>query len=112
MKIYHNPRCSKSRAALSMLKEQTQELEIVEYLKTSPDVRELKELLIKLGIKPFDLVRKSETIYKERFSGKEYTDEEWIRILAQHPSLIERPIIVKGDKAVIARPPEKIYELL
>lgn len=110
--IYHNPRCSKSRASHQLLTEQPIELTTVEYLKTPPTVTTLTALLQKLDMDAFSLIRKSEAIYKEKFKGKSYSNEEWIDIMVQHPKLIERPIIVKGDKAVIGRPIENVMELL
>lgn len=84
----------------------------MEYLKQTPSAEELKEVLAKLGMKPGQLIRKGEKVYKEHFAGKTFTDEEWIRILVEHPALIERPIVVKGDKAVIGRPPENVLTIL
>lgn len=110
--IYHNARCSKSRCALSYLEEGNVDSEIRNYLKDAPSISELKELLKKLGMKPEELVRKNERIYKENFADKEYSEDEWLEILHNNPRLIERPIIVKGDKAIIGRPPEKVNEFL
>lgn len=110
--IYHNNRCSKSRESLCLLQENTAEINVVDYQKNPPYVAELKELLSKLKMKPAELVRKGETVYKEHFAGKSFSDEEWINILSENPVLIERPIVVKGDVAVIGRPPEKVKELL
>ncbi len=112
MKIFHNPRCSKSRNTLAILEEKGANHEIVLYLKTPPTKDELQSLLKKLEMRPFDLIRKGEQIYKENYKGKDFTDEEWIGILLKHPKLIERPIVVKDNKAVIGRPPEKVLELL
>lgn len=112
IKIYHNSRCSKSRSACSILEEKGVEAEVIEYLKTPPSAEELKELLQMLGMKASDLVRKGESLYKENFAGKDYSETEWLNILAENPILIERPIVVKGNKAVIGRPTEKILELL
>ncbi len=112
MKIFHNPRCSKSRNTLAILEEKGANPEIVLYLKTPPTKDELQSLLKKLEMRPFDLIRKGEQIYKENYKGKDFTDEEWIGILLEHPKLIERPIVVKDNKAVIGRPPEKVLELL
>ena len=112
MVIYHNPRCRKSRETLQIIKEKGIEPEIVEYLKEPPTNSELKELLRKLGISAEELIRKNEAIYKEKFKGKQHSEAEWIEILKQHPKLIERPIVVKGEKAVIGRPPENVYTLI
>ena len=110
--IYHNPRCSKSRETLELLKEHGEQIEIVEYLKNTPSEKELGEIISKLGIKPELLVRKSETLYKEKFAGKTFTDKQWIKILSENPVLIERPVVVKGNKAVIGRPPQNIIDIL
>ncbi|WMJ71656.1 arsenate reductase (glutaredoxin) [Cytophagaceae bacterium ABcell3] len=110
-KIYHNPRCRKSREALAFLKEQNIEPEIVEYLKTPPTKEELSEVINKLGIKAEDLIRKKEAVYKENFKGQSLSDEEWIEAMAQNPVLIERPIVIKGDKAYIARSQEALEQI-
>ncbi len=112
MKIYHNPRCRKSRETLSLLEEKGQSPEIVLYLEDTPSVEELKSIILKLGITPFELIRKSESIFKEQYKGKELTDDQWIQVLIKHPKLIERPIVIKGKKAVIGRPPENVLELI
>lgn len=110
--IYHNPRCSKSRDSMCILEEFGAEAEVVHYLETPPTQKLLKELLKKLGMKAEQIVRKSEPLFKEKFEGRKLTNAEWIKVLANNPVLIERPIIVKGDKAVLGRPPEKVKELL
>lgn len=111
MLIYHNEECSKSNSALCLLKESGQQFNVIEYLNNPPSVEEIKDILRKLNMKPYDLVRKNEPVYIENFLGKNLSDEEWVLAMHEHPILIERPIIVKGDKAVIARPPEKMLEL-
>ena len=111
MKIYHNPRCSKSRKTLAIIREKGEEVEIVEYLNNPPNKIELKEVLKKLGMKPGQIIRKGESIYKENYKGKSYTDEEWIEIMANNPILMERPIVVKGNKAIMGRPPENVIDL-
>ncbi len=112
MKIYHNPRCRKSRETLELLQEKGIEPEIILYLQTPPNKEELKAILSKLGIKPFQLIRKGEPIYKENFRGKELTDDQWIDAMVANPKLIERPIVIKGDKAVIGRPPVNVLQLV
>ena len=112
MKIYHNPRCTKSREALQLLKDNGADVEVIEYLKEVPGEKELKEVLAKLNIPAEELVRKGENIYKEKFKGKNFNEQEWIRIMVEYPKLIERPIVVDGYRAVIGRPPEKVLELL
>lgn len=111
MEFYHNPRCGKSRTALKLLNEKGIEPEIREYLKTPPSADEIKSLLKKLGIKAHDLIRTGESIYKENFKGKELSEDQWIKAMADYPILIERPIYIKGDKAVIGRPPENVLDL-
>jgi arsenate reductase len=114
--LYHNPRCSKSRAALALLNERGIEPTVVEYLKTPPSAMELKGLLSKLKFKPAELVRKGEDVYKELFgdgsSDDAPTDAQLVAAMAKHPVLIERPIAVKGERAVIGRPPENVLTLL
>lgn len=112
MKIYHNPRCKKSRETLSLLQEKNIDPEIVKYLDTPPSEKELKDVLYKLGIPAEKLVRKTEKIYKENYKGKELSETEWIKAMVNHPKLIQRPIVIKGEKAVIGRPPENVLELV
>ena len=112
MKIYHNPRCSKSRQGLAILQDSKVDFEIVEYLKTPLTETDIKELVAKLNIDPIDLVRKNEAIWKEKFKGKELSNEDVIKAMAENPKLIERPIVVHKDKAVIGRPPEKIISII
>jgi arsenate reductase len=110
--IYHNPRCGKSRSTLMLVREHGIKPTIIEYLKTPPTKDELRAILKKLGMMPEQIVRKGEDVYKVKFAGKQMTDEQWLEALAKNPILIERPIVVKGDKAVIGRPPENVLELL
>ncbi|MEM9362574.1 MAG: arsenate reductase (glutaredoxin) [Bacteroidota bacterium] len=112
IKIYHNPRCRKSREGLAFLEESGQEYEEIRYLDTLFTKEELHAIIEKLGILPLQLVRTSESIWKENFKGKSLTDDEIIDAMVQHPKLIERPIIVNGNKAVVGRPVEKIKEIL
>ncbi len=110
--IYHNPRCQKSRQALKLLSENGITPEIVEYLKEVPTKADLNMVLSKMNKSPQDILRKGEQVYKEKFKGKEFTDAEWLDILVENPKLIERPIIIRGNKAVIGRPPENVLELI
>jgi arsenate reductase len=112
IRIYHNPRCSKSRAACQLIAEQDVPAEIIDYLKTPLRRDELRELLSKLGMRPAELVRRGESVFREHYAGRSLDDEEWLDALVAHPILIERPIIVRGDRAVVGRPPEKVLELL
>lgn len=95
-----------------MIREKGIEPEVVEYLNEPPTATELKAILKKLGMKAEDLVRKGEEIYKQEFKGQSFSEEEWLDILVAHPKLIERPIVVKGNKAVIGRPPQNVEALL
>ncbi|WP_372587669.1 arsenate reductase (glutaredoxin) [Marivirga salinarum] len=112
MKFYHNPRCGKSREALKLLQEKGIESEIIEYLKNIPTHAELEDVLQKLDMKAEDLLRKNEKVFKELYKGKDLSDSEWIEAMIAEPKLIERPIFVNGDKAVVGRPPEKVLELI
>jgi arsenate reductase len=109
--IYHNPRCSKSRDALKLLQDAGVEVEVIEYLKTPPTAAQLRAILNRLGMKPEDLVRKGEATYKEHYAGKTLSNADWIAAMVEHPILIERPIFVKGDKAVVGRPPEIVLHV-
>ena len=109
--IYHNPRCRKSRETLALLEAHSDTIEIVKYLETPPSVESLTEIIQKLDIVPIDLVRQNESVWKEQIKGKTYTDTELIKILAENPKLIERPIVINGDKAVIGRPPSNVTSL-
>ena len=110
--IYHNARCSKSRAACDLISAQGIDAKVVDYLKTPPSKDELRGLLKKLGMKPAELVRRGEEVFKEIYDGKTLSDDQWLDALIAHPILIERPIVVRGDRAVIGRPTEKVQELL
>ncbi len=112
LKIYHNPRCSKSRQTLQLIEAAGAPVEIITYLSDILTVEELTEIVKKLGIAPESLVRKGEAIYKENFKGKTFSDQEWLRILHENPKLIERPIVTKGSNAIIGRPPENVNQLL
>ncbi|WP_417391376.1 arsenate reductase (glutaredoxin) [Gimesia sp.] len=111
--IYHNPRCGKSRQTLALIQAAGQEPQVIEYLKTPPTVTELDSLLKKLNMEPRDLMRKGEEIYRElKLAEKELSRDEALELLAAHPKLIERPIVVKGRQAVLGRPPENVNALL
>jgi arsenate reductase len=110
--IFHNPRCSKSRAALALLQDRGAVLDIVEYLKTPPSRTELEAIMRKLGMKPEAVVRKGEAEFKEHYAGRTLSDAEWLDALAAHPILMERPIATRGERAVLGRPPEKVLTLL
>ncbi len=110
--IYHNPRCSKSRLGVQALEEHGHDFEIVKYLDKPLTFDELKKIIKKLGIAPLDLVRKNEAIWKSDFKGKNLSDTELIQAMIDHPKLIERPIVVHGNKAIVGRPTEKIFEIL
>jgi arsenate reductase len=110
--IYHNPRCSKSRATLALLLEQGIEPIVVEYLKTPPSMAELQSLLGKLKMRPEDVMRKGEDEYRLHIEGRQLTDNQLIAELVDHPVLLERPIVVCGQRAVVCRPPENVLQLL
>ena len=110
--IYHKTNCSTSLKARSILIDSGVKFETIEYLKTPPTQKEIKALLGMLGMKAEDIVRKKESLFKEKFANKKLTEEQWIKVLSENPILIERPIIVKGNKAIIGRPPEKVLEFL
>lgn len=111
-KIYHNPRCKKSRAGLQYLQEKGVEHEIVEYLKEAISEEELKDLLVRLHRKPLEMIRTQEEIYRKGLKGKNFTDDEWVKIMVENPKLIHRPIVVKGPKAVLGDPADNIDAIL
>ncbi|ALM48116.1 arsenate reductase [Flavobacterium psychrophilum] len=110
--IYHNPRCSKSREGLQFLELEEKPFTTVKYLSEPLSKEELTEIIKKLGIKPIELVRQKEAVWTENYKGTVLTDGKVIDAMVQHPNLIERPIVVIGDKAVIARPADRIKEIL
>ncbi len=112
IKIYHNPRCSKSREGLKIIEQSGQKFEIIKYLETPISEKELIQILSFLNIKPLNLVRKNEAIWKTDFKNKYLTDNEVIVILISNPKLIERPIVINNNKAIIGRPPELIKTIL
>ena len=111
--IYHNPRCSKSRTTLALLRERGIEPDVIEYLKDAPSADDLRDVLAKLGRRPRDIMRRGEAVYKELGLGDEtLSDDALIAAMAEHPILIERPIVIKGEKAALGRPPESVLEIL
>ncbi len=112
LKIYHNNRCRKSREALEVLEKSGQKFEIIKYLEDVPSISELEEIISFLNIEPIALVRKNETIWKENFKGKDLSDNAIVKIMHENPKLIERPIVIKGKKAEIGRPIERIVKLI
>ena len=112
IQLLYNPRCSKCREALSLLEGENCEIEIKQYLKAPLTKKELKDILTKLGLKAFDIVRQKETLFIKQFKGKKFTNEEWIQILLENPNLIERPIVIDGYKAIVGRPPELVIDLV
>jgi arsenate reductase len=112
-RLLHNPRCSKSRQALAILEENKVNFEVIEYLKTPLKTNELEDLFTKLGKSPSEVVRKSETIYKELGLGlKDLNIKEWAKVISNNPILLERPIFDNGTKAIVGRPPEDILALI
>jgi arsenate reductase (glutaredoxin) len=112
LKIYHNPRCSKSRKGLEYLQTKNSEFEIVEYMKDGLSSEQIKEILLKSNLKPTDIIRTHEELYIKELKDKKFTDEEWIEIIVENPKLLQRPIIIGKHKAVFAQPAEKLDELL
>ncbi len=111
--LYHNPRCSKSRAALALLEEQGVDFEVVRYLESPPDEAGLRELLSMLGMTPLELMRRSEPVFGELGLGNgKVADGERIQAMVANPILIERPIFIAGGRALVGRPPERVLELL
>ena len=112
IKIYHNPRCKKSRAGLQYLQEKTSDIEIILYLKDAPFTeKSFSDILKKLDKKPLEMLRTQEKEYKQNYKGKEFLDKEWIKIMVENPRFINRPIVEISEKAVWADPPENIDSL-
>ena len=110
--IYHNPRCSKSRQALALLEQQGDELEVIQYIDTPPDSATLSALLQQLGLSARELMRKGENVYKElQLDDPDLSEAELVQAMVDYPRLIERPIVIRDGKAIVARPPEKVLEL-
>lgn len=112
IKIYHNPRCRKSREGLQILENSGKEFEIIKYLEDIPSEEELAKIIKKLNINPIQLVRKNEKVWKENYKGKDLSDHEIVNAMIENPKLIERPIVINNNKAVIGRPPETILEYI
>tara|TARA_Y100000589_G_C27051701_1_gene587589 strand:+ start:699 stop:1040 length:342 start_codon:yes stop_codon:yes gene_type:complete len=112
IKIYHNPRCRKSREVLKLIEESGNDFQIINYLENTPSEDELKEIISKLNIPAENLLRKGESIFKDNFKGKILSENEWIQVMVKNPKLIERPIVIKDDKAVLGRPPKNVNILI
>lgn len=112
MNFYHNTRCTKSREALQLLQDKNINPEIIEYMKEPLTPADLEDILDKLDMDAIDLVRKKEAIWKEEFADKELTEDEVILAMIEYPQLMERPILVNGDKAKVGRPPEDVLEIV
>lgn len=112
IQIFHNARCTKSRECLAFLNDSKQDFEVIKYLETPPTFEELKDIISKLNIKPLALVRQKEPIWIEKFKSKKLSDDAIIQAMISHPILIERPIVINGNKAVIARPIENIKSII
>ena len=112
MQVYHNNRCGKSREAVQKLEQSGKEFEVIKYLENTPTFDELKELLTKLNYSPLDLIRQKESVWIENFKGKELSEEEIVHAMIKFPILIERPIVVFENNAIVARPVEKLNEYI
>ena len=110
--IYHNPRCSKSRETLEILETKKADYEVIKYLDIPLSEEKLSKIIKLLKIEPIELVRKNESIWKENFKHLDFTDKELIQVMAKYPQLIERPIVINGNKATIGRPPKKILDII
>lgn len=111
--IYHNPKCSKSRQTLELLRQNGIEPSIVEYLQTPPTAEELKEILAQLGMTPRELMRKKEAVYAgNELDNSSLSDDDLIQFMVEHPILIERPIVLANGKAALGRPPEQVLEII
>ena len=110
--IYHNPRCRKSRECLALLETKKADYKVFKYLDEPLGAEKLAKVIKILNIKPVELIRKNESLWKENFKNLEFTDDELIQVMVKYPKLIERPIVINGNKAVIGRPPQKVLEIL
>lgn len=112
IEIYHNPRCRKSREGLQLLEQSGHAFKIRKYLEDNPSEEELRHIIALLGIEPIELVRTKESIWKEHYKNQSLSHNEIIKAMVEHPKLIERPIVINNDKAVIGRPPENILSII
>ncbi len=112
LKIYHNPRCKKSCECLKYLQDKGVDITIIKYLKKGLTRAEIKEILLKLNKKPYEIIRTQEEYYKKELKGKKFNEDEWIQILIENPKLLQRPIVIGKYKAVIAQPPELADQLI
>lgn len=112
IRIYHNSRCGKSREGLKIVEESGKPFEVIEYMKEPITPSELEEVIDLLEIEPMDLIRTKEQVWKDRYADLDLDDEELIMVMIEVPRLMERPIVVNGEKAVVGRPPERIKEIL
>lgn len=110
--IYHNPNCSKSRESLEILETSKKDVQIIKYLDEPLMPEKLAKIIKLLKIRPIELIRQNEVLWKENFKDLEFTDEELIQVMCNYPKLIERPIVINGDKAVIGRPPTKTLDII
>ena len=110
--LYHNPRCRKSREGFSLLEKSGKDFEVIKYMETSISEEKLKEIINLLNIKPLELVRTNEAIWKSDYKGKSLSDEQVVKAMVEHPKLIERPIVINGKKAIIGRPPTQLLEII
>ena len=112
IQILHNSRCRKSRETLAIIEKNESEIEIVDYLNNPVSKHTLRDIIKKLGVKPIELIRKGESIWKEKFKDQDMNEEEIINCMIEYPKLIERPIVIKNNEAIIGRPPENVLKLL
>ena len=112
IEIYHNPRCRKSREGLAILEKSGKEFKIIKYLDNVPSEASLAKIILLLGITPIQLIRKTEQIWKDNYKGKDLSDAEIIKVMLENPKLIERPIVINNNKAVIGRPSENIIAII
>ena len=111
LKIYHNPSCSKSRETLAIIKNKTSNFKVIEYLKNPLTFRKIKLILSQLNIKPLELIRTQESIWKENYKERKLTNDEIINLIVSHPKLMKRPIVTTNKRAIIGRPPENVLDL-